>query len=125
MRDVAVAQPGGVSTVPPAIPVSSWSSTDTEDAPPPAVTWTGTPPGRLSRNWLAPPASRKGSVPDGRGRGKSSTGQAATTATPGHVPPRRAAPVRWVPPARSSAHVTAELSTTLTSYRESCTCPGG
>ena len=28
-RDVALAQPGGVSTVPPATPVRSWSSTDT------------------------------------------------------------------------------------------------
>src|SRR5690348_2555814 len=125
MRDVAVAQPGGVSTVPPAIPVSSWLSTETDDAPPPAVTWTGTPPGRLSRIWLAPPASRKGSVPDGRGRLTSSTAEPAVTATPVTVPPRRSATVRWVPPARSSAHVTAELSTTLTTYRESCTCPGG
>ncbi len=67
-REVAVAQPGGVSTVPPATPVRVWSSTDTKDAPPPTVTWAGTPPGRLSRNWLAPPASRKGSVPAGRPR---------------------------------------------------------
>ena len=31
-RDVAVAQPGGVSTVPPATPVRFWSSTETKDA---------------------------------------------------------------------------------------------
>ena len=115
-RDVAVAQPGGVSTVPPAIPVSFWSSTDTKDAPPPTVTWTGTPPGRLSRNWLTPPASRKGSVPDGRGRLTSSTAEPAVTATPATLPPRRSAWVRSVPPARSRLHVTAELSTTFTAY---------
>ena len=59
-RDVAVAQPGGVSTVPPATPVRFWSSTDTKDAPPPTVTWTGTPPGRLSRNWLDPAGQQEG-----------------------------------------------------------------
>src|SRR5260370_30496067 len=40
-RDRAAAQPGGVSTVPPATPVRFWSSTDTDDAPPPTVTWAG------------------------------------------------------------------------------------
>src|SRR6266568_7768970 len=124
-RDVADAQPGGVSTVPPAIPVSLWSSTDTDDAPPPTVTWTGTPPGRLSRNWLTPPARRNGSVPDGRGRLTSSTAEPAITATPATLPPRRSTWVRWVPPARSRLHVTAELSTTLTTYPESWGRPGG
>src|SRR6266581_6293861 len=124
-RDVAEAQPGGVSTVPPAIPVSFWSSTDTDDAPPPTVTWTGTPPGRLSRNWLTPPARRNGSVPDGRGRLTSSTAEPAITATPATVPPRRSAWVRWVPPARSMLHVTAELSTTFTTYPGwPCGAPG-
>src|SRR5580704_5570090 len=117
-RDVADAQPGGVSTVPPATPVRFWSSTDTDDAPPPTVTWTGAPPGRLSRNWLTPPARRNGSVPDGRGRLTSSTAEPAITATPATLPPRRSTWVRWVPPARSRLHVTAELSTTLTTYPE-------
>src|SRR4029077_15413440 len=121
-RDVPDAQPGGVSTVPPAIPVSFWSSTDTDDAPPPTVTWTGTPPGRLSRNWLTPPARRNGSVPDGRGRLTSSTAEPAITATPATLPPRRSAAVRWVPPARSRLHVTAELSTTRTAYPELRAC---
>ena len=84
-RDVAVAQPGGVSTVPPAIPVRFWSSTDTNDAPPPTVTWTGTPPGRLSRNWLTPPASRKGSVPDGPGQAHVEHGRARRHRDPGHL----------------------------------------
>src|SRR5207244_9186960 len=117
-RDVADAQPGGVSTVPPATPVSFWSSTDTDDAPPPTVTWTGTPPGRLSRNWLTPPASRKGIVPDGRGRLTSSAAEPAVTASPATLPPRRSTTVRWVPLARSMAHVTAEFSTTFTTYPE-------
>ena len=37
-REVAVAQPGGVSTVPPAIPVRVWLPSVTNDAPPPTVT---------------------------------------------------------------------------------------
>ena len=108
--------PGGVSTVPPATPVRFWSSTDTKDAPPPTVTWAGTPPGRLSRNWLAPPASRKGSVPAGLGRLTSRMSVPAVTATTATLPPRRSTSVRWVPPARSMLHVTAELSTTFTAY---------
>src|SRR5690242_9110162 len=117
-RDVALVQPGGVSTVPPAIPVSFWPSTETKDAPPPTATWTGTPPGRLSRNWLTPPASRNGSVPDGRGRLTSSAAEPAVTAIPATLPPRRSTTVRSVPLARSRAHVTAELSTTRTTYPE-------
>src|SRR5207244_9492205 len=117
-RDVALVQPGGVSTVPPAIPVSFWPSTDTKDAPPPTATWTGTPPGRLSRNWLTPPARRNGSVPDGRGRLTSSAAQPAVPALPATLPPRRSTTVRSVPLARSRAHVTAELSTTRTTYPE-------
>src|SRR5690242_10712811 len=117
-RDVALVQPGGVSTVPPAIPVSFWPSTETKDAPPPTATWTGTPPGRLSRNWLTPPASRNGSVPDGRGRLTSSAAEPAVTAIPATLPPRRSTTVRSVPLARSRAHVTAELRTTRTTYPE-------
>src|SRR5580693_1568878 len=113
-RDVAVAQPGGASTVPPATPVRSWLPIDTKEAPPPTVTRAGTPPGRLIRNWLTPPASRKGNVPDGRGRLTSRMSEPAVTAIPPTRPPRRSASVRWVPAAKSRLHTTDELSTTVT-----------
>ena len=47
--DTAVVQPGGVSIVPPAIPVWLWPSTDTQEAPPPTRTRAGTPPGVRSK----------------------------------------------------------------------------
>src|SRR5512146_2984811 len=124
-RAVAAAQPGEVTTVPPAIPVRCWPSSATEDAPPPTVTWAGTPAGRLSRNWLTPPASSSGSVPAGRGSLMSRVSEPAMTAIPATLPPRRSTLVSWVPPARSRLQVTAALSTTFTAYPESRRWAGG